>query len=143
MSWIVTLFQFLVSGLRRAVDVFSGIPTRLAVIVAGIGAVVAEIASFVDDIVVWFEDKAQGLDQVFREFSASVDGSNLFQMFSYCLALDELASIFAGVVGFFMTILTFLFVTLVHVVLIFFGLRFGYRCYKYLVTSFTNGIAKA
>lgn len=137
------IFSFLYTALKKAGEWFSGIPSRLAVLLAGLGAVVSEIVAFVDDVVVFFEGKMETLQGYFSRFADSVNGSDLFGLFCYSFAFDHLVTIVADVVSFVVMVLTFLFVGLVHVVLIFFGLRFGYNCYKYLVRSFTNGISKA
>lgn len=143
MGIISSVFGFLWGALKKLGSLFSAIPSKLAVLVAGLGAVVAEVVAFVDSLATWFTSMFNGLDSIFRQFAALVTASDLFNLFSYCLAFDVLATIFASVVGLVASVLTFVFVTFVHVVLIFFGLRFGYNVYKYLVTSFSNGIAKA
>lgn len=137
------IFNFILSAFRKAADIFAGIPSKIAVLVAGISAVVAECVAFLDSITQYFSDKMVALDQYFQQFSASVDGSAIFSLFSYCLAFDDLVTILCDVVSFVTLVLTFIFVSFVHVILIFFGLRYGYHCYKYLVTSFSNGISRA
>lgn len=143
MGIISSVFGFLWGALKKLGGLFASIPSKLAVLGAGLTAVVTEIMAFVDSLVSWFNGVMSSLDDVFRQFALLVADSSLFNMLSYCVAFDTLVTILASVVGVIMTVLTFIFVTFVHVVLIFFGLRFGYRVYKYLVTSFSNGIAKA
>lgn len=140
---LFSILGFVYSFLRKCADVFSGIPSRIAVLVAGLSAVVAECISFLDQVVQFFSDKMAALNIYFRQFAASVNDSDVFSLFAYSLALDDLVTIVADVTSLVVLVLTFVFVSFVHVVLIFFGLRYGFQCYKFLVRSFSNGLAKA
>lgn len=143
MGIIQSVFSFLWGCLKKVGGIFAAIPSKLAVVVAGLSAVVTEIVSFVESLEDFFSGLMTSVESYFHQLVELVSMSQLFSMLVYCTALDDLASILAEVVGLCVTVLTFLFVTLAHVVLIFFGLRFGYNAYKYLVTSFTNGLSKA
>lgn len=137
------IFNFILAAFRKTAEIFSGIPSKIAVLVAGLSAVVAECVTFIDSLAQFFSDKMAVLDVHFQQFAGIVSDSSLFSLFCYCLAFDDLVTILCDTLSFVVLVLTFVFVSFVHVVLIFFGLRYGYACYKYLVRSFSNGIAKA
>lgn len=138
------VFSFLLSFFRRAVGFFSGLPGKIAILLSSLGAVVLECRSFVSSLRPYFDTAFNGLVDYLAQFAAYFQGSgtDLFQMFVYCTALDTLVGIVVSVAGFLSVVLSFLFVTFLHVVFAYFGLKFGYTVYKSLLSAASNGLAK-
>lgn len=135
------LVSFFMGFFRSAVAFFQGVPGKVAILVTALSAIVAECRSFVDDIDPYFSSFFTNLDLVFAQFSRLVGDNSFFSLFSYCFAFDVLVSILANVVSFVAFVIGFLFVGFVHVVLIYFGLKFGYQIYKFLLGVASNGLA--
>lgn len=139
-----SVFNFFLSFFRRALSFFSGLPGKIAILISSLGAVVLECRSFVSSLRPYFEGAFGTLSQYLSQFAAYFQGSgtDIFQMFVYCTALDTLVGIVVSVVGFLSLVLSFLFVTFLHVVFAYFGLRFGHSVYKALLSAASNGLAK-
>lgn len=138
------VFSFFLSFFRRALSFFSGLPGKVAILISSLGAVVLECRSFVSSLRPYFESVFVSLSQYFSEFATYLQdsGTDLFRMLVYCSALDTLVSIVTSAVGFLGLALSFLFVTFLHVVFAYFGLRFGHSVYKALLSAASNGLAK-
>lgn len=139
-----SLISFFLSFFRRALSFFSGLPGKIAILVSSLAAVVLECRSFVSSLSPYFESAFNSLSQHLSQFAAYLQdsGTDLFQMFVYCTALDTLVAIVVSVVGFLSVVLSFLFVSFLHVVFAYFGLKFGYSVYKALLSAASNGLAK-
>lgn len=136
--------SFFLSFFRRALNFFSGLPGKIAILVSSLGAVVLECRSFVSSLAPYFERSFNGLIGYFERFAAYLDGggTDLFQMFVYVTALDTLTGITLSVVGFLSLVLSFLLVTFLHLVFAYFGLKFGHQVYKSLLSAASNGLSK-
>lgn len=140
---IFAFFRFILGFFRTAVSFFQGVPGKIAILVAALGAVVTECSAFIDRISLSFSGFFNSLDVMFSQFSQSVADNSFFSLFSYCLAFDVLVTILADVVSFVAIVISFLFVGFVHVVILYFGLKFGYQVYKFLLGVASNGLARA
>lgn len=137
-------FSFFLSFFRRALSFFSGLPGKIAILLSSLGAVVLECRSFVSSLRPYFEGAFNGLSNYLAQFAAYFqgNGTDIFQMFVYCTALDTLVGIVVSVVGFLSVVLSFLLVSFLHVVFAYFGLKFGHQVYKSLLSAASNGLAK-
>lgn len=139
------VFSFFLSFFRRALTFFSGLPGKIAILISSLGAVVLECQSFVAGLRPHFEVAFNNLSQFLSQFASYFQGAgtDIFQMFVYCTALDTLVGVVASFVGFLSLVLSFLLVSFLHVVFAYFGLKFGHSVYKALLSAASNGLAKA
>lgn len=142
---IFAFFRFLYNCLGKVKDFILGVPGKISVLMAGLSVVIGECVAFIEQITTFFTEKSVLLQQYFVQFVDSFTGGNysdLLGLLVYCLAFDVLVTIVSDIIGFLVLVFTFLFVTFVHAVLIFLGLKFGYQCYKFMVRAFSNGLSK-
>lgn len=138
------VFSFFLAFFRRALTFFSGLPGKVAILVSSLGAVVLECRSFVHSLQPYFENAFATLSGYLSQFASYFQGSGteIFQMFVYCTAVDTFVGIVTSALGFISLALSFLLVSFLHVVFAYFGLRFGHSVYKALLSAASNGLAK-
>ena len=138
------VFSFFLQFFRRALTFFSGLPGKIAILLSSLGAVVFECKSFVSSLRPYFDEAFNSLAGYLSQFASYFqgNGTEIFQMFVYCTALDTLVGVVVSVVGFLAAALSFLLVTFLHLVFAYFGLRFGHSVYKALLSAASNGLAK-
>lgn len=140
---ILSLVRFILSFLGKGLQFFSGVPGKITVLLAALGAIVAECSSFLRSCEPYFSDLFANLDSALAEVANHLGSNEIFALLSYCCSLDILATIVFDVAVFVSLVLSFLFVAFLHLVLLYFGLKFGYSVYKYLLKVVSNGLASA
>lgn len=141
---MVAFFTFFLSFFRSALNFFSGLPGKIAILISSLGAVVLECRSFVRTLGPYFNTAFDTLSGYLSQFASYFqgNGTEIFQMFVYCTAFDTLVGVVVSVVGFLAAVFSFLLVSFLHVVFAYFGLRFGHSVYKALLSAASNGLAK-
>lgn len=139
----VGILSWLWDIIRSVGGLFSEIPGRLLVVVTAFCAILAEGVAFSGQLAGYIAQRCADAQVSISALSSVFSASQVYMLFSYCLALDVLFSSVLNILGVILSIITFLVVTVLHVVMAFFGIRYGYRVYKYMIKVVSRGFSRS